>query len=119
LTLANKQAVNEMSPDNKKRGYMKDFVLASALIAVGIVVSGLSLTELAARNPQLAQATPPLQSTPGAETKPSAPQEPATTGTRPQETPPQPARPDAQAQKEGVKPVLPAAPAEKTAAPIK
>ena len=37
-----------------------------------------------ARNPQqLAQATPPLQSTPGAETKPSAPAEPMHDGTRP------------------------------------
>jgi hypothetical protein len=110
-----------MSPDNRKRGYRRDFALASMLVATGLVVSGLSLTELAARNPQpqMAQATPPLQSTPGAETKPSAPPEPTTTGTRPSQISPQPAQPDAQAQKNGAAPALPAAPAEKTAAPIK
>jgi hypothetical protein len=67
----------------------------------------------------LAQATQPLQSTPGAETKPSAPAEPATTGTRPSNVPPEPARPDADAQKAGAQPALPPAPAEKTAPPIK
>ena len=67
----------------------------------------------------MAQATQPLQSTPGAETKPSAPAEPATTGTRPSATPPEPARPDAEAQKAGAPSALPPAPAEKTAPPIK
>jgi hypothetical protein len=114
-----KKAVNEMSPDNRKRAYRKDFALATILVAAGLVMSGLSLTELSARNPQMAQATPPLQSTPGAETKPSSPPEPTTTGSRPSEIPPQPAQPDAQAQKNGATPALPAAPAEKTAAPIK
>ena len=61
----------------------------------------------------------PLQSTPGAETKPSAPAEPVTTGTRPSGVPPEPARPDAEAQKAGAQPALPPAPAEKTAEPIK
>ncbi len=80
----------------------------------------VSLMELRARDPQLlAQATPPLQSTPGAETKPSAPAEPVTTGTRPSKVPPEPARPDADAQKAGAEPALPLAPAEKTAPPIK
>jgi hypothetical protein len=108
-----------MSPDDGKRGYWKDFLLAAALVTTGLVISGLSLTELRARNPQLAQATQPLQSTPGAETKPSAPAEPVTTGTRPSNVPPEPAYPDAGAQKAGAQPALPPAPAEKTAAPIK
>jgi len=108
-----------MSPEDRKRNYWKDLLLASMLVATGLVISTLSLNEIA-RNPQvLAQATPPLQSTPGAETKPSAPAEPVTTGTRPSNVPPEPARPDADAQKAGAQPALPPAPAEKTAPPIK
>ena len=108
-----------MSPEDRKRNYRKDLLLASMLVATGLVISTLSLNEIA-RNPQvLAQATPPLQSTPGAETKPSAPAEPVTTGTRPSNVPPEPARPDADAQKAGAQPALPPAPAEKTAPPIK
>jgi hypothetical protein len=117
---ANNFAVNDMSGDNSKRGNTKDFLLAAALVTTGLVISGLSLAELRARAPQqLAQATQPLQSTPGAETKPSAPSEPVTTGTRPPSVPPEPARPDAEAQKAGAQPVLPPAPAEKTAEPIR
>ena len=108
-----------MNPDDRRRAYRKDLLLASALITAGLVVSGLSLTQFKAGNPQMAQATQPLQSTPGAETKPSALPEPATTGARPTEIPPQPARPDAEAQKAGATPALPPAPAEMTGAPIK
>ena len=83
------------------------------------MISALSLNQIKANDRQhLAQATQPLQSTPGAETKPAAPPEPVTTGTRPSAVPPEPARPDAEAQKAGAQPVLPPAPAEKTAAPI-
>jgi hypothetical protein len=108
-----------MSPDNGKRALGKDLLLAAAMVAAGIAVSGLALMQLSIRNPLMAQATQPLQSTPGADTKPSAPAEPTTTGMRPSDIPPEAARPDAQALKEGVKPALPPAPAEKTAAPIK
>jgi hypothetical protein len=108
-----------MSPNDRKRAYRKDLLLASVVVATGLVVSGVSLMDLAVREPQMAQATPPLQSTPGAETKPSAPAEPVTTGQRPTEIPPQPARPDAEAQKAGATPALPPAPAEKVAPPIK
>ena len=94
-------------------------LLASAMVVVGLAVSGASLAELAVRGPRMAQATQPLQSTPGAETKPSAPAEPVTTGSRPTEIPPQPASPNAEAQKAGATPALPPAPAEKIAAPIK
>ncbi|MDO9058697.1 MAG: hypothetical protein Q7U92_06725 [Bradyrhizobium sp.] len=109
-----------MSPDHdRKRTFRNDLLLASAMVAVGLAVFGMSAVQLNARNPQMAQATQPLQSTPGAESKPSAPSEPTTTGARPSETPPEPARPDADAQKAGAQPALPPAPAEKTAAPIK
>jgi hypothetical protein len=104
-----------MSSNDGKRDLREALLLASIMVAGGLVISGLSLAEIA-HNPQMAQATQPLQSTPGAETKPSAP---ATTGTRPAELAPQPAHPDAQAQKDGVTPALPPAPAEKIAPPIK
>jgi hypothetical protein len=109
-----------MSPDDSKRAYRKDLLLASAMVAIGLAVTGLSLAEIKAGNPQLAQATQPLQSTPGADTKPSAPAaEPATSGVRPTGIPPEPARPDAEAQKAGASSALPPAPAEKTGTPIK
>jgi hypothetical protein len=107
-----------MNPDDSKRAYRRDLLLACALVAAGVAVSGLSMARLRAGTAVMAQATPPLQSTPGAETKPSAPPEPSTTGARPTATPPQPARPDDEAQKAGVTPALPAAPAEKMAPPI-
>jgi len=108
-----------MSTDDGKRAYRNDLLLAAAMVAAGLAIFGLSVVQLKARHPQMAQATQPLQSTPGAETKPSAPAEPTTTGSRPSDTPPEPARPDAEAQKAGAQPALPPAPAEKTAAPIK
>jgi hypothetical protein len=73
-----------MSSNVGKRDLRKDLLLASTMVAAGLAVSGFSLAEII-RNPQMAQATQPLQSTPGAETKPSAPAEPATSGTRPTE----------------------------------
>ena len=95
-------------------------LIAGVMVSAGLVIAGLSMVQLRATNPhpQMAQATQPLQSTPGADTKPSTPAEPTTTGARPSEIPPQPARPDAEAQKAGATPALPPAPAEKTAAPI-
>jgi len=108
-----------MIPDKKKRAYRMEMLLAVALVATGLTMSGVSVVRLSAENKQMAQATPPLQSTPGAENKSSAPPEPTTTGTRPNEIPPQPARPDAEAQKAGATPALPPAPAEKTGPPIK
>jgi hypothetical protein len=120
VDIANQFAVNDMSADYSKRTAIKDFMLAAALVTTGLVISGLSLAELRTRGPQqLAQATQPLQSTPGAEKKPPAPAEGVTTGTRPPDVPPQPARPDPEAQKSGAQPALPPAPAEKTAPPIK
>jgi len=109
-----------MAPDDRKRSYRRDMLLAGIMVAAGVVMSGISGAELlTTRHQQMAQATQPLQSTPGAETKPSTPAEPATTGKRPGDVAPEPARPDAEAQKAGATPALPPAPAEKTAAPIK
>ena len=113
-------AVNMMIPDDRKRTLKRDLAFAAMLVATGMAISVLSLGQIVARDPQqIAQATPPTQSTPGAETKPPAPPEPGTTGQRPQEIPPQPARPDPEAQKQGAQPALPPAPAEKVAPPIK
>jgi hypothetical protein len=108
-----------MSADGNKRKFRGELLFASAMLATGLVISALSVNQIRLNDRlQLAQATQPLQSTPGAETKPAAPSEPVTTGTRPAPVPPEPARPDAEAQKAGAQPVLPAAPAEKTAPPI-
>jgi hypothetical protein len=110
-----------MSLDDRKRAYRKDLLLAGAMVIAGLAITGLSLASFSSSelHPQMAQATQPLQSTPGAEKKPSAPSEPTTTGARPAEVPPEPARPDAEAQKAGAQPALPPAPAERSAAPIK
>jgi hypothetical protein len=109
-----------MAPDHRRRAYRRDMFLAGVMVAAGFAISGAALAQLATpRHAQMAQATQPLQSTPGAETKPSAPAEPATTGTRPNGVSPEPARPDAEAQKAGAAPALPPAPAEKIASPIK
>ena len=107
-----------MVSDGRKRALGKDFLLASLLVVAGLVLSGVSLMELAKSNVQMVQATQPLQSSP-----PAAPNdEPAESkpgGVRPTTPAPEPARPDAAAQTTGAAPVLPSAPAEKTGMPIK
>jgi hypothetical protein len=110
-----------MPPDDRKRTFRNDLLVAGVMVTAGLVIAGLSVAQIKASDPhsQVAQATQPLRSTPGAETKPPAPAEPATTGVRPSGTPPEPARPDTEAQKAGAPSALPPAPAEKTAPPIK
>ena len=103
------RVVKQMSPD-KDQVLRKDLLVAATLVGVGLLISAISLAELRAERPQLAQATQPSPSPP-AESKPG--------GTRPTTPAPEPARPDAEAQKEGAKPALPPAPAEKVAPPIK
>jgi hypothetical protein len=110
-----------MSPDERKRIDRRDLLFASALIAAGIVISALSVIELASQDPQrLAQVTQPTQSPqqspPDVRNKPPAESKPG--GERPTTPAPEPVRPDAEAQKTGAQPVLPPAPAEKTAPPI-
>jgi hypothetical protein len=107
-----------MSADETKRAYRTDMLVASALVAAGLALCGLSLVELRAGNQQFAQATQPLQSpTPAPQESPPAESKPG--GDRPTTPAPEPARPDTQAEKAGAAPVLPAAPAEKTGPPIK
>ena len=108
-----------MTPKQRKRSLRLELLLASVLVAGGLSISGISLERLASQRTQMAQATPPLQSTPGNETKPSVPDDHKTTGTRPAEIAPQPAQPNAEAQRAGVQPALPQAPAEQVGPPIK
>jgi hypothetical protein len=93
-------------------------LLASAMIAAGLVVAGASLVEIEVENSRLAQATPPLQSQPPPAAPSNVPAEAKPGGTRPTTPAPEPARPDAQAQKDGEKAALPPAPAEQMAPPI-
>ena len=107
-----------MIPDDRKRTYRKDLLLASAMVAAGLATSGFALARIAVDHRQeTAQATQPLQGTP-APADDKAPAESKPGGARPTTPAPEPARPDAQAQRDGAKPALPPAPAEKTAAPI-
>jgi hypothetical protein len=106
-----------MSPDVGKRTYTKDMLLASAMVVAGLALCGASLAQLRAENPQMAQATQPLQSSPAPQ--PNQPAESKPGGERPTTPAPEPARPDTEAQKAGAPSALPPAPAEKTAAPIK
>ncbi len=117
-------AANSMAPRNRKSADRRDLWLASVVIAAGLAMSGVSAIELAfgkSDNPQMAQATQPLQSSPSTSSDKPAESKPAESkpgGERPTTPAPEPARPDAEAQKAGATPVLPSAPAEKTAAPI-
>jgi hypothetical protein len=123
VDIANKFAVNEMSPDDSKRAYRKDMMFAAAMVATGIVISGVSLAQLKSskQDPQMAQATQPLQASPTPTPTPQAspPAESKPGGDRPTTPAPEPARPDADAQKARAQPALPPAPAEKSAPPIK
>ena len=103
---------------DRKSALKRDLLIAAVIVSAGALISGVSIAQIAHQHDQLAQATPPLQSTPGHESKPSEPASTTGSGARPQETPPQPARPDADAVNAGAKLALPAAPAEKTADPI-
>jgi hypothetical protein len=114
-----KIAMNEMPPEERKRAYREDILLASAMIVMGLVISGLSLVQLKTSHPEMAQATPPLQSSPTPTPQSSPPAESKPGGQRPTTPAPEPARPDTEAQKAGATPALPPAPAEKVAPPIK
>jgi hypothetical protein len=108
-----------MTPEQNKRAYRKEMLLASAMFAAGLVVSGLSLADIAAGNSrQLAQATPPLQGTPAPADQDSAPAEAKPGGVRPTTPAPEPATPSTKSQTQGAAPALPPAPAEKTGPPI-
>jgi hypothetical protein len=112
------RAVNEMPPEERKRAYREDMLLATAMVVMGVVISGLSLVQLKTSRPEMAQATPPLQSSPTPTPQNSPPAESKPGGQRPTTPAPEPARPDTEAQKAGATPALPPAPAEKVAPPI-
>lgn len=102
-----------------KRSVRRDLLVAFALFAAGVVVSGLSVAQIRAENRQhLAQATQPLQGTPSSDDQSKTPAEAKPGGDRPTTPAPEPARPDPQTQG-AAKPALPPAPAEKIAPPIK
>lgn len=103
-----------MLNDRKRR---VDFLIASTMLAAGLVLTGFSLVSVTRTNIHLAQATSPLQGAPST-TSNDKPAESKPGGTRPTTPAPEPARPDAQAQKEGAKAALPPAPPEKMAPPI-
>ena len=108
-----------MSSDDRKRAYRRDLLLASAMVAGGLAIFGLSVAQLVARNPHMAQATQPLQSSPTPAPQDNQPAESKPGGERPTTPAPEPARPGTEAQKTGAPPPLPQAPAEKIAPPIK
>jgi hypothetical protein len=108
-----------MIQDDKKRILRRDLLLASVIVAAGLAVSAVSLTQLRAGDTRMAQATQPLQSQPEPTTQGTAPAESKPGGERPTTPAPEPAHPNVEAQKDGVKPALPVAPAEQIAAPIK
>jgi hypothetical protein len=107
-----------MPPEERKRAYREDMLLATAMVVMGVVISGLSLVQLKTSRPEMAQATPPLQSSPTPTPQNSPPAESKPGGQRPTTPAPEPARPDTEAQKAGATPALPPAPAEKVAPPI-
>jgi hypothetical protein len=107
------------SSGSKRRALARrDLMIAVAIVALGLVISGLSMMQLACGQ-TIAQVTQP-QTTPVAPAgDQNGPAEAKPGGTRPTTPAPEPARPDADAQKAGVQPALPPAPAEKVAPPIK
>ncbi len=110
-----------MTPNEMRRANRKDFVLAAIMVAGGLVVSGISVMQLAARDQQqIAQTTQPSSDQPSVPAgKDNGPADSKPGGTRPTTPAPEPARPDADAQKAGAKPALPPAPAEKMGEPVR
>jgi hypothetical protein len=104
---------------DRKRDLKMDLAIAASFMVAGLAISGYAAAGIYSQRFDVAQVTHPLQSTPGAENKPSAP---STTGqsqgTRPADVAPQPARPDPNEVKAGTPEALPPAPAEKSAAPV-
>ena len=65
-----------MAVEIRKRSLRTDMLLAGIMVVAGMAMTGISAGQLLQEHhQQMAQATQPLQSTPGAETKPSAPAE--------------------------------------------
>lgn len=100
------------------RSLKRESLIASLLILGGVGLCALALFMMR-EPPRVVQATPPLQSTPGAESKPALPAPIPPALTRPSAIPPEPARPDTDAQNLGAQPALPPAPAEKVGEPVR
>lgn len=101
-----------------KRNARKDLAIAAVIVAVGMVMSGVSLMRLAQGQSESAQKTSPQTSPVTPAGKQNGPAEAEPGGTRPTTPAPEPARPDTDAGKSSAQPALPPAPAEKTAPPI-
>ena len=103
-----------------RRAMRHELMLSALLVALGIVVIGLSMIDLSAqRDYRMAQTTQPSQDSPTIPAgKDNGPAESKPGGTRPTTPGPEPARPEAEAQRAGAKPALPPAPAEKIGEPI-
>ncbi|PYF02992.1 hypothetical protein BJ122_109124 [Rhodopseudomonas faecalis] len=100
------------------RSLKRESLIASLLILGGVGLCALALFMMR-EPPRVMQATPPLQSTPDADSKPAAPAPTPPALTRPSAIPPEPARPDTDAQNLGAQPALPPAPAEKVGEPVR
>jgi hypothetical protein len=112
-------AVIDMTGNDRERRLKLDLMIACALFAAGVVVSGLSLARIRAESRmELAQGTKPPQGTPSDE-QGKAPAEAKPGGERPTTPAPEPARPEPQTQGAATRPALPEAPPEKIAPPMK
>ncbi|GAB1715102.1 MAG: hypothetical protein NTAFB05_01440 [Nitrobacter sp.] len=112
---------NKRADSARRRNARKDLAVATLIVATGMVMSGVSLMQLAQgqTRTEIAQQTPPQISPVVPAGKQNGPADAKPGGTRPTTPAPEPAQPDADAQKAGARPALPPAPAEKTAPPIK
>jgi hypothetical protein len=97
----------------------RDLAITAAIVATGLVISGVSMMQLAHGQTDIAQATQPQTAPVAPAGNQNGPAESKPGGTRPTTPAPEPARPDADAQKTGAAPALPPAPAEKIAPSIK
>lgn len=106
-----------MAVDHNKRTLKRELLVASSLLAAGLLITALSVSQINAEpRIRMAQATQPLQGTPSNDQN-KAPAEAKPGGERPTTPAPEPARPDPQTQG-AAKSALPPAPAEKIAPPI-
>ncbi|WP_439924229.1 hypothetical protein [Nitrobacter sp. JJSN] len=112
-------SVSEHNANARKRNARKDLAIATAVVAVGMVMSGVSLMQLAQGQSEIAQVPSPQTSPVVPAGKQNGPAEAEPGGSRPTTPAPEPAQPDADAQKAGTQPALPPAPAEKVAPPIR
>jgi hypothetical protein len=118
----NFMALNEKeftSATRRTQKARRDLAITAAIVAVGLVMSGVSLMQLAHGQADIAQAAQQQTAPVAPAGNQNGPAEAKPGGTRPTTPAPEPARPDADAQKAGSAPALPSAPAEKVAPPIK